>query len=313
MFLFSSIMLQAHAKVNLALAVGPPEPPRGYHRIASWFVPVDLHDDVRIEALGAGVPSRYEIRWAADAPRPTPIDWPPEKDLAVRAHRLLERYAGRALPVAMTVEKRTPVGGGLGGGSSDAATALMGVNRVHGLGLGASDLRGLSTELGADVAFFLDEASVEGRRDVPRSGMVTGFGEHIERTGSPRGTLSLFFPPFGCPTGEVYKAFDAAPTTRVDDERVRRIIEGTLGAGGTVDDRALFNDLAGPACVVAPHLRQVWDGLQRACGDAARVHLTGSGSTMFALVPADQAEALRQRLGKALPEVASIPARLMGG
>ncbi len=307
-----TITLKAPAKVNLALSVGLPMPPKGYHPIASWFVPIDLHDDVSVARREPGSPSRHVVCWSADAPRPTPIDWPLEKDLAVRAHRLLERHAGRELPVDMTVSKRTPVGGGLGGGSSDAASALAGVNRAHGLGLGAAELRSLSMQLGSDVAFFLDDACVEGRSDVPRAGVVTGFGEHIERTASPRGSLLLFFPPFGCPTGAVYCAFDAKPAGSVAEERVRGIIERSLRAG-RIAERELFNDLAEPACMVEPRLSQTWNALQRACGTDAIVHLTGSGSTMFALVAPEQARALHERCRVAAPEVAMIESRLIGG
>lgn len=305
-----SLTIRAHAKLNLALSVGPPRPPKGYHPIASWFAPIDLHDDVTVRKLEAGAPSRHEIRWAADAPRPTPIDWPPERDLAVRAHRVLERHVGRELPVALTVEKRTPVGGGLGGGSSDAAAALVGVNRVHGLGIDGGALRAISVALGSDVAFFLDERCVAGGSDVPRAALVGGFGEQIERIDSPRGGVLLFFPPFGCPTGAVYGAFDASPTAGVDMRRVRALVNGAAAAGGVVDERALFNDLGGPACSVEPRLADVWERLRRACAPDAAVHLTGSGSTLFAMVAAGGSRSLRERCREGAPEVTVVDSGL---
>jgi 4-diphosphocytidyl-2-C-methyl-D-erythritol kinase len=297
-----TITLRAWAKLNLALSVGPPAPPKGYHPIASWFAPIDLHDDISITRLDAGQPSRHEISWAPDAPRPTPIDWPPEKDLAARAHRLLERESQRPLPIAMSLHKRVPVGGGLGGGSSDAAAALIGVSRVHGLGLDAQRLRALSLELGSDIAFFLDELCVQGGGDSPRAGLVTGFGESIERTISPRGNVLLFLPPFGCPTGAVYKAFDAAPTASADVDQVRRLIDAADRAAGHVDAAMLRNDLVIPACNIEPRLREIWQKLQAACGAEATVHLTGSGSTLFALTPAREAGALAARCRRAAPE-----------
>jgi 4-diphosphocytidyl-2-C-methyl-D-erythritol kinase len=292
-----SITLKAYAKLNLALSVGPPVPPKGYHPIASWFAPIELHDDLTISRLDSGVASRHDIRWAADAPKPTPIDWPIEKDLAVRAHRLLESEADRPLPIAMTLEKRTPVGGGLGGGSSDAASALIGVNHVYKLGLSPANLRGLSQELGSDIAFFLDDPCVERRTMVPRSALVTGFGEKIERTHSPRGQVLLFFPPFGCPTGAVYKEFDAAPTKSVNELLVRSVINGET------DGVVLCNDLGAPACAVEPRLLDLWDRLSGACPPLSTVHLTGSGSTLFAGVDPHNAWSIRDRCKKAAPEV----------
>ena len=152
-----SLAITAYAKLNLALSVGPPVPPRGYHPIASWFVCIGLSDTLRLTRLQPGSPSRHTIRWAPGAPRPTPIDWPVERDLAVRAHRLLEHHTGRPLPVDMTVDKRIPVGAGLGGGSSDAAAALRALNTLFSLGLPADQLRALASHLGSDIPFFIDE------------------------------------------------------------------------------------------------------------------------------------------------------------
>ena len=110
---------QAHAKINLALAVGPPQGPpqgpRGYHPIASIFVCVSLAGEVHIEPA-AHSKGTFRTSWANDAPLPTPIDWPIEQDLGYRAWRALEAHIGRALPVHIDVRKRVPVGGGLGGG-----------------------------------------------------------------------------------------------------------------------------------------------------------------------------------------------------
>jgi 4-diphosphocytidyl-2-C-methyl-D-erythritol kinase len=309
------LTLHAHAKINLALSVGPPEPPKGYHQIASWFVPIGLHDDVTVERLETGESSRHEVRWAAGVPgppRPTPIDWPLEKDLAVRAHRLLERHVGRELPTAITVEKRTRVGGGLGGGSSDAAAAMAGVNRVHGLGLTADKLRELSVQLGSDIAFFLDDGVVLGCAGVASPAMVSGFGDRIERVDPVRGEVLLFFPPFGCATGPVYKAFDAQPRQRLDALRVRGLIAAAW-RNGAIDTRGLFNDLGEPACVVEPRLRVMWSGLQRACGEDAIVHLTGSGSTLFAIVPPDRAESVENACRAAVSDVVIVRTTLIGG
>lgn len=325
----STITLPAHAKINLALSVGAPVPPKGYHPIASWFAPIGLHDTVRLTRMGEREVSRYTIRWAElgdgiPAPRPTPIDWPVDKDLAVLAHRLLEARIGRNLPVHLELIKRTPVGGGLGGGSSDAAAALIGLTRLFELPLSHTDLARESVALGADVAFFIDDtipltARVSGQAGntddpgpptAPRPALVTGFGEQIERVNAPLITgLLLLIPPFGCPTGPVYAAYDAGATHMVDEACVRGLITSAEpGAGKPLDPARLFNDLAEPACVVEPRLRGVLDKLRGLMPHV--VHVTGSGSTMFVIPdpahPATLAD-LAARAEALAPELVVIP------
>lgn len=324
----STITLPAHAKINLALSVGAPVPPKGYHPIASWFAPIGLHDTVRLTRLREGEDSRYTIRWAEledglPAPRPTPIDWPVEKDLAVRAHRLLEARIGRGLPVHLEVIKRTPVGGGLGGGSSDAAAALIGLTRMFALPLSHADLARESIALGADVAFFLDDtiplivdAPVLGNTDDPgpptsaRPALVTGFGEKIGRVNAPLITgVLLLIPPFGCPTGSVYAAYDAGVTHAVDEARVCGLVASAApGAGRPLDPARLFNDLAEPACAVEPRLRGVLARLRGLSPHS--VHVTGSGSTLFVIPDPTHPVTLADLAARAealAPELVVIP------
>jgi 4-diphosphocytidyl-2-C-methyl-D-erythritol kinase len=299
-----SLILSAYAKLNLALAVGPPQPPKGYHPIASWFVAIELHDTLTLTRLPEGAPNRFDIRWAPDAPKPTPIDWPAEKDLAACAHALLQRHANRPLPVALTLDKRTPVGGGLGGGSSDAAAALSGLNTLFSLGLSRAELAALSTQLGSDIAFFLDDSPA------PRPALVTGVGDRIQRLphAAPAPVI-LIIPPFGCPTGPVYHAFDRAPTVSADEPRIRSLI--TAGAAGRIPSADLFNDLAEPACLVEPRLRDTLVSLRTALGPSTPVHVTGSGSTMFCLPRPGDAPAVEAAIRRAAPEVVALPTRLL--
>lgn len=300
----AAIHLPAHAKLNLALSVGPPEGPKGYHPIASWLVAIDLKDDVELRALGAGEPSRHQIVWSGDAPRTSPIDWQIDKDLGVRAHRLLEAHAGRPLPLAMTVRKRIPVGGGLGGGSSDAAAVLLGVNMLFDLGLTLEELASMSAALGSDVAFFVDEMP-------PRPGLVTGFGEHVDRLPPipGGGAAVLIVPPFGCPTGPVYAAYDRAPAPRADAHRVRGLI-AVAALGGGIDGRELFNDLERPACEVEPRLAEALRDLRAALGEGSPVLVTGSGSTMFCPAPPEALAGIAERVRAARPDCVAVPCRL---
>ena len=302
--------IAAYAKLNLALAVGPPQPPRGFHPIASWIVAIDLHDTLTLERLPEGEASRFEIRWAADAPKPTPIDWPVAKDLAARAHALLQERTKRVLPIALTLDKRIPVGGGLGGGSSDAASTLVGVNEMFDLGIARAELAILSAGLGSDIAFFIDDGSVA------RPALVLGLGDRIERLAPvPVAEVLLIIPPFGCPTGPVYGAFDRGPMADADEKRVRKIIAEARRSGG-IPSGSLFNDLAAPACEVEPRLRETLGVLRAAVGPRTPIHVTGSGSTMFCLPDwpgtdrpgADRVEGV---LRAARPELVVVRARTM--
>jgi 4-diphosphocytidyl-2-C-methyl-D-erythritol kinase len=268
------------------------------HPISSWMSAIDLGDDLTLRALEPGEASRWRVAWADDAPRPSPIDWPIEKDLAVRAHRALEARCGRTLPVEGLILKRTPVGGGLGGGSADAGAALSGLNELFSLGLRTADLRGVAETLGSDVAFFVDDHTPA------RPAIVGGFGERIERVGAVAADVLLLLPAFGTPTGPVYRAYDASPRALRDAEVRRLAADGA--ATGRIDPGRLFNDLAEPACRVEPRLGALMERV-RALGPA--VHVSGSGSTLMVVDPAPGAEG---RVRGAIPDVAVVRTRLVG-
>lgn len=293
------LSLRAYAKVNLALSVGPPEPAGsrkpGWHAIASWFHSIELHDRIDLAPVAKGQVTRFQRAWSPEAPRAIAFDWPLEKDLIARAHALMEQRTMKQLPVAIAAVKSIPAGGGLGGGSSDAAAVMMGLNRLFSLGFTAEQLRAFSTPLGSDVAFFIDEPVVEALAraaiggaeaaavtTAARPAMVTGFGDRHERVGRCLGAMVLVFPEFGCATPAVYKAFDASPA-RLDEARVRGVMKGRLAV-----EVALFNDLTLAAARVEPRLAAV---MERARAIAGRpVHMTGSGSTLF-VVAKDETEA----------------------
>lgn len=285
----------APAKLNLCLAVGPPRASDGYHPICSWFAPVSLCDSVRVERAASPESARFYVEWASDAPRPSPIDWPAEKDLAFRAHRLLEQLVARPLPASITITKRIPVGGGLGGGSSDAAAALLALRELFDLPIDAVALRTLALRLGSDVPFFI--ASDFG---APRPAVVQGVGESIEPAPkiAPGLCAVLLFPSFGCPTGAVYRAFDLAPPGRFRDAPV---LDSARRASPT--DAELFNDLAPAAGAVEPRLKDLRDRAAQAINRP--VHVTGSGSTLFALIARNESARVIEPLRAAVPSCAS--------
>lgn len=260
------------AKINLALSVGAPRPD-GMHPIASWMRPITLADTLTLRRIEG--PSRFDITFAGNAPVQQRVDWPVLSDLTYRAHLLMERHVGHALPVEATLEKRIPAGAGLGGGSADAAGMLLALSALFQLKLDTLALMDLASQLGSDVMFQLQA------RHGLCGAIVTGVGEEIELLlrGQPQ-TLLLVLPPFGCSTPAVYRAFDQSlshsETSSPDIDRVRQLTRIPLDTG-----TPLFNDLAEPACVVQPELRNV---LERLRGFRLAPHVTGSGSAVFCLI-----------------------------
>ena len=259
-----SITVSAPAKLNLALSVGPPAP-SGLHPICSWMVAIDLADQLILHRLPHDRLSRYAIVWHRKAARPSEIDWPLRQDLAVRAHHALEQQVGRPLPVQMKLEKKIPVGAGLGGGSSDAAAMLRGLNDLFELGLAETKLAAIAARLGSDVPFFLRGGSA----------LVSGFGAEIEHHDAPRSIDAvLVLPPYACPTGAVYRAYDA-----LGPRELRREMVEALVRADRLDPDAPFNDLAPAAMSLAPELAGHMNAASAIAERAA--HLTGSGSAFF--------------------------------
>jgi len=292
-----AVQALAPAKLNLALSVGKPDA-TGMHPISSWMVTVDLHDELEIEARDEGSLSIYAIVWHPEAHRRTDIDWSITKDLAVRAHQRLEAHVSRKLPVRLHLQKRIPVGGGLGGGSSNAAAMLRGLNELFALRLSEETLAEIARPLGSDVPFLVRGGSA----------VVEGLGERLSHMPIPVDThVVLLLPEAACPTGPVYKAFDALrPDASLQEVRVRDMAQRASAPG--VDEP--FNDLAEPAMEVAPRLRGEREEIEDLIGRP--VHVSGSGSTLFFLVngPVEAellAGAVRQRMGIPAIPVQAIP------
>jgi len=285
-----SIHLLSPAKINLALAVAQPiteGPGAGMHPIASWMTTLAFCDDLHItrpEMDGRDVAFSREP--ADDAPRSFAIDWPLEKDLAYRAWRLMEQQLGRPVPWNVRLRKRIPPGAGLGGGSANAGTVLIALDRLLALDLPQARLVEMAASLGSDVAFF-----VAALRGAPAC-LVTGLGEQLEPLPLPRPVhLALILPDFGCPTGAVYRAFDDALDSEPDTPRpaadVARIRQ--LASALHLPAAAPFNDLQVPALTVEPRLAALKGEVDRLLGRPSFV--TGSGSTLVAI--ADDAPAAR--------------------
>ena len=262
--------ISAPAKINLALEILG-DLPGGYHEIDSVFATLELADELRWSDASetrlrlSGQPSGLEISVGED-------------NLVLRALRTLESACGRLIPLDIELIKHIPAGGGLGGGSGDAAALLYGVNQSHNLGLTSAALQQLAAPLGADVAFGVLGGVARG----------TGKGDRLEALPVPPvRSLLLIFPPFFCPTGPVYKAWDRErprPARGRVEQLVKALPDGPW-------EEFLGNDLEPAACRVQPPLTEITAALQeRGWGP---VLLCGSGSTLSCWGTAD-VEAVQQ-------------------
>jgi 4-diphosphocytidyl-2-C-methyl-D-erythritol kinase len=278
----------APAKVNLGLRVLGRRPD-GYHLLESLFVPLDLADEVELEASlrpagpgAAGLDLELEL-----LPGCLPGDAVPAgaENLAARAASRFCEVAGLTGRVRIGLLKRIPAGAGLGGGSSDAGAVLKGLSRLHPRLIEANALGELALELGADVPFFLH----------PRPCLVSGIGERqVTLEALPDLWLLLANPGIPLSTREVFRAFDALGSTLTPSEpgSTMRALEnlaasGTVGSSGMealtglLDSGLLRNDLEPAARRLCPPVARLQEKL-RSLG-ASWVGMTGSGATVFGI------------------------------
>jgi 4-diphosphocytidyl-2-C-methyl-D-erythritol kinase len=196
--LVDRIVVAAPAKINLFLHVTGRRPD-GYHLIESLFALVDLADTLTLEARGDDAIVR-----ARDMPGIEARD-----DLALRAASALRDAAGVRRGVSIDVVKRIPVGGGLGGGSSDAASVLIALNRLWRTGLPREELARIGATLGADVPFFV----------YGENAVVRGIGEIVKPLSLPRTWIALAIPPAHVSTAAIFSdpaLTRAAPSAKID-------------------------------------------------------------------------------------------------
>ena len=238
----------------------------GYHLLQSVFQLIDLHDSLH-----------FTLRDDDEIVRVNAIDGvAPENDLAVRAAQLLKSAAqerGMATTGAdITIDKRLPMGGGIGGGSSDAATTLIALNHLWNTGFSRTALMRIGLALGADVPFFL----------LGRNAFVEGIGEHLTPLDTPEAWFVLIHPGISVPTPLIFKAPELTRDTKlvtITD------FSGRLPGFGKNDLQAVAVRAFKP---VADALKWLSD-----FGDA---RMTGSGACVFAVFASesDADETLRR-------------------
>ena len=270
----------APAKLNLFLHVVGRRAD-GYHLLQTVFRFIDLADTLRFEPRADG-------RVVLAAPMP---GVPDEQNLVVRAALELQKLgAGKAAQgVSISLEKRIPQGGGLGGGSSDAATTLVALNHLWGCGLPRERLQEIGLVLGADVPVFIHG----------RNCFAEGVGERFADVAVPDEWYLLTMPDVAVPTAAIF----GSPALRRDTPAIAPA-DWRPGFGG--------NDLEPVACALYPAVARHLEILRR-CGDA---RMTGSGACCFvAFATAAAAGAARALLPDDMPArvVRGLPAHPLGG
>ena len=242
------LTVPAPAKVNLFLHVMGRRGD-GYHTLESLIALIDLADAITLARRDDGVIRREgEIAGV-----------PEERDLAVRAARALQAATGSRYGVDLVLEKRIPLGRGLGGGSSDAASVLLALNRLWELALPRAELLRLAVGLGADVPLF-----VAGENTVAR-----GIGEVLTPVSLPRCFLALAFPPATVPTADIFAAQELTrdtPSAKID------VFSEGYGR----------NDLVPVTASRFPAVAATVQALSRASPQA---RMSGSGACAFAAFP----------------------------
>ncbi|MCW2810913.1 MAG: ispE [Friedmanniella sp.] len=269
------VRVRVPAKINLALKVGPPRPD-GFHPLATVYQAVSLYDEVHASWAN---PEEFEVSVSGEGVAQVPLD---DSNLALRAARLLARTHGDhdSLGVRLSISKAIPVAGGLAGGSSNAAAALLACAALWDLDVGPDALRSLAAELGSDVPFALLGGTAVG----------SGRGEEVVPA-LARGTYHwvLAFGHLGLSTPAVYRRFDELSP----DATVPEIPADLMNALRSGDPRqlgpALSNDLQPAALDLQPRLGLLLEaGLE---AGALGAMVSGSGPTC-AFLAADEADAV---------------------
>lgn len=252
--------LPAPAKLNLFLHVTGRRAD-GYHLLQSVFMLIDWSDTLHVEHRRDGAITREDLTVEL-----------PSDDLVVRAAKALQAFAGTPAGAHIAVAKHVPSQAGMGGGSSDAATCLLALNRLWDLRLPLSKLEEIGLRLGADVPFFLRG----------RNAWVEGIGEEITPITLPSGCFAVVKPPEGLDTRLIFAAPDLQRATPA------AIISGFAAHSEAEANNFSFdfghNDLQPVAQRLCP---AVTDAIEWLGHQGFEARMTGSGSSVFAAMPHD--------------------------
>jgi len=259
------MILHAFAKINWTLMITGVRPD-GYHLLDMLMQPVSLSDRITIQpssGLSLAVSGSGGVG-------------PDENNLVLRAARLLREHTGVRQGAALSLEKNIPVQAGMGGGSSDAAAALKGLNLFWKTGLSDDELETLGVKLGADVPFFI-------RGGLARS---RGIGEQLERIPCSRFyPLLVLQPSGGLSTGAVFRAFHESTSVRNPENGAA--LEAILSGGIAGASSAFANVLEPVSRALCPEIARMAEDLSRR--GAVLSMMTGSGSAVFGVFSSEDA------------------------
>ena len=265
----------APAKVNLFLhVVGRRDD--GYHLLQTVFRLLDFHDTVYLRPRqDEGVHRMHDLAGV-----------PESRDLCVRAARLLQQHTGCRRGVDIAVDKRIPMGGGLGGGSSDAATVLLALNRLWNLNLERAELQEIGLALGADVPVFV----------FGQNAWAEGVGEKLQPIALPPAYYLVLTPPVHVPTAQIFASEQLTRNT------IPTTIAAFSGLGSGNRQSPARNDLESVVCKQFPAVALCLEWLNR----HAPARMSGSGASVFAECgDRQEAERLlvraRQEIGSTMP------------
>jgi 4-diphosphocytidyl-2-C-methyl-D-erythritol kinase len=271
------VLLLAPAKINLHLRVGQRRDD-GFHPLLTWMCTVGLFDKMTIRPASDGREKPSGVELTCDNPD---LACDRSNLIARAAEALLEwrQFDGRAgknrrcgYGASVALEKRIPLGGGLGGGSSDGARALLGLNRFWHLGLEAAELHQSASALGSDVPFFL----------YGPSSICEGRGQQVRPILPPAASFAvLVLPPLSISTAAAYRRFDELDLG--EEQSLKDQPDWTAWTGLSAQSMLprLVNDLERPAFDLCPQLALLREKIAQELGRPVR--MSGSGSTLFTL------------------------------
>jgi len=253
----TALTLESTAKINVFLRILGKRPD-GFHAVRTWMLPISLGDTMGFEKRDD---TKIDIR-CSDPTLPTD-----QSNLVCKAAELLQSRHNVKMGCRITLEKRIPIGAGLGGGSSNGSTTLVGLNRLWNLGLSDEALEKLSAEFGSDTAFFIRN----------RSALSEGRGEILTYIPySKAAPIFLMNFGFGSATSWAYKHLNAGPVDERQAAEEFKVVDSNLNT-------RLKNDLEKPVFQKFPVLRLAKDFLI-AQSQVEGAMMCGSGSTMMAVL-----------------------------